>query len=133
MSFLQSNFLLKVVKIKKIIYLIHQIDNRPKNSFTFSQLCLLSVKWIFFNYRVFEMESCRLGRSVGRSVSEWSVVGWLVVSGFNGTDLIKPIKNTKIWNLAIREIRFLWNGKTWVGGIGNLIFGKNQSHESNTI
>ena len=37
-----------------------------------------------------------VGRSVCRSVSKWSVVGWLVVSGLNGNDLIKPIKNTKI-------------------------------------
>ena len=56
MSFIESNFLLKMVKVKMIMYLIHQIDDRPKYSFTSFEMN------IFFNYRVFEIESCLLGR-----------------------------------------------------------------------
>ena len=67
---------------------IHQIDNRPNYSFISFQLCLRSVKSIFFIDQVFEIESCRLGRLlldrlVGGSVVGWSVCRWLV-------DSIKP-------------------------------------------
>ena len=49
------------MKINKdfIKIFIHQIDNRPNYSFTSSQLCLRSVKWIFFIDQVFEIEPCR--------------------------------------------------------------------------
>ena len=67
------------MKINKdfIKIFIHQIDNRPNYSFTSSQLCLRSVKWIFFIDQVFEIESCRLGRWVSGSVVGW-LVGWWV-------------------------------------------------------
>ena len=90
---------------------IHQIDNRPSYSFTSSQLCLRSVKWIFFIDQVFEIESFRLGRLllgrwvggrlVGGSVSKrlvvgWSVVGGSVVGGFNNTLIFPPFVQCKI-------------------------------------
>ena len=88
MSFIETNFLLKMVTAKNTIHLIHQIGNEPKYSFTFSRLCFLSVKWIFFIYRVFEIESCLLGRwclgwwvggrSVVRSVGQWVSGRWSV-------------------------------------------------------
>ena len=99
------------MKINKdfIKIFVHQIDNRPNYSFTSSQLCLLSVKWIFFIDQVFEIESCRLGRLlldrwvggsvVGRSVGRW-------VSGRWSVDLIKPEKNTMSWENIPASLTF---------------------------
>ena len=88
MSFIDKDFM----KINKdfIKIFIHQIDNRPNYSFTSSQLCLHSVKRIFFIDQVFEIDSCRLGRLllgrwVGGLVVGWSVVGGSVVGEFNIT------------------------------------------------
>ena len=106
----KSSFLLKKAKDKDFMKInkdfikifIHQIDNRPNYSFTSSQLCLRSVKWIFFIDQVFEIESCRLGRLLlGRWVGG-SVVGWLVVDGrwvggFNKTG-----------NVTINLFLFIW-------------------------
>ena len=85
---------------------IHQIDNRPSYSFTSSQLCLRSVKWIFFIDQIFEIESFRLGRLLlgrwvggrlfGGSVSKRLVVGWSVVGGFNNTLIFPPFVQCKI-------------------------------------
>ena len=50
----------------------------------------------FFNYQVFEIESCqKVGEFwVGRSVGKWLVDGWTVVGGFNKT----PNNHLKISN-----------------------------------
>ena len=62
---------------------IEKGSNRPNIVLHFTQLSLYSVKWIFFNYQVFEIESFRWvsGHWISWSVCKWSVVGWLVVGG----------------------------------------------------
>ena len=92
-------------------------SNRPKYSFTFSQLSLYSVKWIFFNYLVFEsflwIGEFWVGGSVDWwSVSKWSVVGWLVTGGFNNAlseyasalDLSKSFLRKKIFYNSFKNI-----------------------------
>ena len=91
----KSSFLLKKTEDKDftktnkdfIMILIHQIDNRPKYSFTSSQLCLGSVKWIFFIDQVFEIESRQFDPWL---LGRWSVGRWSV-------DLIKPGSNNIVY------------------------------------
>ena len=103
----KSSFLLNKTKEKDFIKInrdftkipIHQIDTRPKYSFTSSQLfgfCKMNLlHWSSLWNKILSTGSViigSVGRLVGRSVSKWSVVGWSVaggwvVGGFNKTHL----------------------------------------------
>ena len=80
----ESNYLCSLWKP-----IIDQRFSRWQNEerFTFSQLCLCSVKLISWYFQVITTSVGRWvgGRWVGRSVSKWSVVGGSVVGGFNET------------------------------------------------
>ena len=70
------------------------LDNIPKCSYMFAQLCLCSAKWIYFYCQVFQIWLLiqRVVESVvGESVSKSSVVGCLVSRW--SVNLIKPRKN----------------------------------------
>ena len=75
---------------------INFLDNIPKYSYIFSQLCLCRAKWTCFYCQVFQvwlLIQRVVGSVVSGSMGTWSVVGWSV--GRWSVDLIKPRK--KAW------------------------------------
>ena len=81
MSFIKKKFSFEDVQSLKIF--IHQRDNKLKYIFTFSQVCLFSVKWNIFHLSSLWNTILTAGLVITGLVSQWSV-GWFV-SGFNKT------------------------------------------------
>ena len=111
---LKSSFLLKKTKEKDFLKInrdfikisIHQIDNRPKFSFTSSQLfafCKMNIlHWSGLWNSMLLIGSVIIGsvgrwvggRLVGGSANKWSLVGWSLVGIIHlliGIDIMLPV------------------------------------------